>query len=116
MAEGLTHSMAHLITIETTRYSEFFRRLLTEYADHVSIEIEGKQYGAGDIPRLLKEWCTNSKICRTRDFTLRQKGVDLFGFHDHPDELWAALSERAFVERLEAKRILRCRLQKPDLG
>jgi hypothetical protein len=108
--------MASWIAIETTRYSEFFRRVLSEYAEDVSIEIDGKRYGATDIPWLLKDWCTNSKIRRTRDFTLQRRGVELFGFHDHPGELWASLSERAFVERLEAERILRCQLPKPDQG
>ncbi len=104
--------MANVIAIKTTRYSEFFRRILAEYSEGVTIEIDGKQHGPGDIAHLLKEWCTNSVICRTRDFTLRQKGVELFGFHDRPRELVAAISEQAFVERLEREKVLRFRVLK----
>ncbi len=98
------------IFIETTRYSEFFRQVLGEYSEDVSIEIDRRQYGADDIPRLLKEWCTNRKIRGTRDFMLRRGNRILFWFHDHPRELYAALSEREFVERLEREKVLRHRL------
>ena len=102
-------SKAQFISIETKRYSEFFRRVLAEYAQDVCIEIDGKRHGSDHIPQVLKEWCTNREICRTRDFKLLRGKEVLFGFHDHPSELFAAMSERPFVERLEAEHILRYR-------
>lgn len=102
--------MKQLIGIETTRYSEFFRRLFAEYAASVTIEIGNGRYSSADVPRLLAEWCSNAEICRTQHFRLLRSGVELFGFHDHPRELFAAMSERSFVERLQAEQILRYRV------
>ena len=97
--------MQQLIAIETTRYSEFFRRLFAEYAAHITIEIGSSRFSSDDIPRLFAEWCSNAEICRTRHFRLLRAGVELFGFHDHPRELFAAMSERPFVERLQSEQI-----------
>jgi hypothetical protein len=102
--------MQQLIGIETTRYSEFFRRLFAEYAEGVTIEIGGSRFSSGDIPQLLAEWCSNAEICQTRHFRLLRAGTELFSFHDHPRELFAAMSERPFVEKLEAEQILRYRV------
>jgi len=106
--------MSQLISIETTRYSEFFRRLFAEYADGVTIEIDTRRYSSGDIPHLLAEWCTNAQISRTQHFKLLRGDVELFGFDDHPRELFAAASERPFVERLRGEQILRYRLLPMD--
>ena len=104
--------MPKLIAIETTRYSEFFRRLFAEYADGVEIEIDSRRLSSGDIPRLLTDWCSNAEICQTQHFKLSRGGVELFSFHDHPRELFAALSEQPFLERLHAERILRYSITK----
>lgn len=55
----------------------------------------------------MKDWCTNNAIKRTIDFTLKKDGVGLFGFHDTPDDFWAALSEHPFVERLAVEKIIK---------
>ena len=102
--------MQQLIAIETTRFSEFFSRLFVEYTADVTIEIGGGRYSSDDIPKLLEDWCSNAEICRTRHFRLSRAGVVLFGFHDHPQELFAAMSERPFVERLQTEQILRYRV------
>lgn len=102
--------MSQLLAIETTRYSEFFLRLFTDYRADVTIEIGGDRYSSGDIPRLLSEWCSNAEICRTQHFKLLRAGIELFGFHDHPSELFAAMSERPFVEKLQCEQILRYRV------
>ncbi|MBM3847870.1 MAG: hypothetical protein FJ405_16490 [Verrucomicrobia bacterium] len=102
--------MKQLIGIETTRYSEFFRRLFEEYAEGVTIEIGSSRYSSADVPSLLAEWCSNAEICQTQHFRLLRAGVELFGFHDHPRELFAAMSERSFVERLQTEQILRYRV------
>jgi hypothetical protein len=99
--------MPRLISIETTRYSEFFRRLLAVYADDAVVLINGEEVPAGE-PR--SRWCNNSAICATRDFLLRRHGIDLCGFHDHPEETWIMESELAFVERLAAEQIIRFEL------
>ena len=102
--------MSKIIAIETTRYSEFFRRLFAEYADGVTIEVGSRHLSSADIPHLLTDWCSNADICRTQHFRLLRGEAELFSFHDHPRELFAALSERAFVERLHAEQILRYRV------
>jgi hypothetical protein len=106
--------MQQLLGIETTRYSEFFRRVFAEYSDDVTIETEGRRYSAGDIPHLLAEWCSNAEIARTKEFRLLRAGVVLFAFHDHPRELFAAMSERPFVERLQSEQVLRFRVYDPS--
>jgi hypothetical protein len=102
--------MPRLIKIETTRYSEVFRRILAEYASDIQIRIDGTRYQPADIPHLLKEWCTNAAISRTRDFQLLRDGTELFSFHDHPSELFANVSEQPFVDRLRAEHIVRYRI------
>ncbi len=99
--------MPKIIAIKTTRYSAFFRRLFAEYADGVTIEVDSRILSSSDIPRLLTDWCCNTEICRTQHFRLLRGEAELFSFHDHPRELFAALSEREFVEKLHKERILR---------
>ena len=102
--------MSKLIAIQTRRYSEFFRRLFAEYSAGVSIEVGNRRLTSYDIPSLLIDWCINAEICRTWHFRLLRGDIELFSFDDHPDHLFAALSERPFVERLRAERILRYRV------
>jgi hypothetical protein len=99
-----------LISISTKRYSEFFRRLLGEYSAGTSVEIDLRSYPASEFPNLIETWCTNAKIKGTREFRLIRGNDDLFGFHDSPDELWAACSELPFVERLASEQLLQYRI------
>jgi hypothetical protein len=99
--------VSKLISIETKRYSEFFRHLVAEYSDGVVVLIDGKEVSVSDV---LSVWCQNTVICQTRDFLLKRHGVELCGFHDHPSETWMVDSELPFVERLAAKHIIRFRI------
>lgn len=99
--------MSNVISIETRRYSEFFRRVLVAYGDDAVIRIDGKRMGAADA---LSHWCKNAVICKTRDFVLIRNGVEVCGFHDHPSETWMIESEWRFVERLVEERIVRARV------
>ena len=99
-----------LISIRTRRYSEFFRRLLREYASGATVVINQHSYPASEFPQLIESWCTNAKIAHTWEFLLLRGETELFGFHDHPDELWAACSELPFIERLASERIVRYRV------
>ena len=89
-----------LIDVTTTRYSELLRNILNEYRDGTEVTIDGRRISSADYSTLIVDWCTNARISATRDFKLTKGGVALFGFHDHPREFWAALSEEAFVRRL----------------
>jgi hypothetical protein len=100
-------SRVELIDVRTTRYSEFFKRLLDKYADGATVEIDGNRYSSSDFPKLIRDWCTNAKIRETRNFGLSRNGTEIFGFHDHPSELWAAISELPFVEQLASEGIVR---------
>jgi hypothetical protein len=102
--------MPKLISIETMRYSEFFRRLFAEYADGVTIEIDSRRLCSSDIPQLLTDWCTNAEIARTQHFRLLRGEAELFSFHDHPRELFAAYTELPFVQRLHGEHVLRYRV------
>ncbi len=45
------------------------------------------------IDDLLHDRCTNRTIRNTINFEVSRRDVPIFGFHDHPDKLWAAASE-----------------------
>jgi hypothetical protein len=104
--------MTDVIWMKTHKYSEFLKRLFAEYNENVEIEIDGCIYTEKDLPHLVKEWCTNRIIRRTIDFALKMDGVMLFGFHDTPDEFWAAMSERPFIEKLAAEKIIKYRVMR----
>ena len=95
-----------LISIETKRYSEFFRYLLEEYASTSRITIDGDTFDGNDCAQL-KDWCVNKRIKQTRNFKLTRDNMDLFGFHDSPSELWAAITELSFVERMAEAKLIR---------
>ena len=99
-----------LISIETKRYSEFFRRLFEEYAANSHVIIDGKTFDGSDFTKLKEDWGANEQIKRTRDFKLIRGRVELFGFHDSPNELWAAMSEVSFVKRMAEEKIVRYKL------
>lgn len=88
----------------------FLKRIFEKYHENVEIYIDGQVYNENDIPKLLKDWCTNRNIKRTRDFHLKKNGAELFGFHDSPSEFFADVSERSFVEHLANEKIVRYRL------
>ncbi|MHC4654641.1 MAG: hypothetical protein ACYS91_06425 [Planctomycetota bacterium] len=108
--------MSNLISIRTRRYSTLLKRIFEEYNKNVEIIIDGIKYTEKDIPELLEWWCKNVIIKRTLNFTFKQDGVTLFGFHDTPDEFYADISERTFVERLAKETIIRCRIYPPAYG
>jgi len=95
------------IDIATTRYSAVFRRILETYSQDVEVKIDGRAFGPDDVPDLLTSWCTNRRLVGTRNFALSRSGRVLFSFHDHPSELFAAESERAFVDQLVAAKLAR---------
>ena len=94
-----------LLTVKTTRYSEFFRRLFKEYSDDSFATIDGRNYRSADFPRLIGAWCTNAKIRATQDFRLKRGGKELFGFHDGPLDIWAASSELTFLQQLADEKV-----------
>lgn len=98
------------ISIRTTRYSTLIKRIFEEYNENIEIYIEGSEYTEKDIPKLLEWWCNNKTIKATVDFTLSRDGIGIFGFHDSPDDFWAAISERPFVEQLAKEKIIRCKV------
>jgi hypothetical protein len=99
-----------LIAIETSRYSTVLRRILEAYVDGSEVRIDGSVFRGKEIRDLLANWCTNSRIKKTRNFLLSRDGRELFGFHDHPSELWAASSELQFVEALRLDGLARTRV------
>ena len=115
-SQSSTHSDSHnnpgghIISIRTHRYSLLVRRILETYNRDVEIYIDTARYTDTDISNLLRWYCTNKAIKSTVHFTLKKSGVELFSFHDTPDEFWAAISEREFVESLAKDKIIRYRI------
>jgi len=104
--------MKKLIAIETKRYSEVLKRILGVHCSGVEIRVNCEQlrsemFRDADVPELLENWCTNARIKRTVFFNLKQNGEELFGFFDHPDNLWADLSVLNFVDNLAKEGVLR---------
>lgn len=108
--------MSNLISIRTRRYSTLLKRIFEEYNKNVEIIIDGIKYTDKGIPELLEWWYKNVIIKRTLHFSFKQNGVGLFGFHDTPDEFYADISERTFVERLAKEKIIRCRIYPSAYG
>src|SRR4051794_13066048 len=101
-----------LVGLETTRYSEFFRRVFEQYTDEdIVVKINGQKYSASDIPLLLEHWCTNAKVKSTRDFCLWRGKNELFSFHDHPAELFASVSELPFLGHLASEKVIRIKVE-----
>jgi hypothetical protein len=111
--------MAELIGIETTRYSTFFRRVFDEFNNNVIITIgesynpvENETYYDKDIPWLKDNWCTKKNLKESIFFNFRQNGEELFGFFDHPDNMWADISVLPFIEKLAEEKIIRFHIAK----
>ena len=109
------------IAVETTRYSTLLKRILTEYNEDVIIKIAigtyspraRRIYRDKDIPGLIASWCTNRNIKQTTFFSLEQASNQLFGFWDHPDNLWADISVLPFVEALAKEKVVRFHIVRP---
>ncbi len=107
--------MATLIGIETTRYSTFMKRVLSEFNNNVLIQINTdsystsdiKKYSGQDIPTLIETWCTNKNIKQTLFFNLQQNDEELFGFWDTPENLWADISVLPFIKEMADEKIIR---------
>ena len=119
--DGLNSMMSN--TIGYLVYQEQIIEFLNKFCGYTMGEADvvrrgfAKKTGTDEhIPKLLEWWCKNKIIKVTLDFTLKQDGIVLFGFHDRPDEFYAALSERTFVERLAKENIIRCRIYPPAYG
>lgn len=98
-----------VLGIETTRYSAVVGRILEAYQSEVIVRIDGRMYQGPQIDVLRRDWCTNRNITSTFNFEVIRGDVAIFGYHDHPDELWAASSEEGFVASLANERLLRFR-------
>jgi hypothetical protein len=96
-----------LISVSTTRYSEFFRRLLQEFAEGTTAVVGKRSFAAEQFPALIADWCTNTHIRATRDFKLLRGRIELVGFHDSPDCIWADVSILPFVEKLASEKLIR---------
>ncbi len=96
-----------VVGLRTRRYSALVSRILEEYGRGSAIILDNRCYEGPEVSNLSSDWCTNRMIRATREFRVLREGVALFGFHDSPEEFWAAESERAFVERLVAEKLVR---------
>lgn len=99
--------MERLISIETKKFKTFFKLLAEEYREDVDVEIDGRKYTEKDYDWLISNWCTKKALKRTINFTMKKDGKKIFGFHDSPDEMWAAFSELDFIKRLRRDGILK---------
>jgi hypothetical protein len=107
LINSVGQTMTHAIAVETTRYSEFFRRLFDRYASDCKIEIDGAKYASVDVEALKAAWCTNRKIKGTRAFSLHAGDRFVASFHDSVDELFISTDERDWIQLLSDERLLR---------
>lgn len=99
---------AKVISIDTSRYSALVHRILDEYKD-IQVNLEGVSYAGSDIEHL-KNICTNERLKSAINFGVFKDGKEIFGFHDHPDKFWAAISEIDFVKRAAKHKVIRYRV------
>jgi len=97
------------IAIETRKYSTVIGAILDKYGGSAEIRINKTIINESEMEEFRQAWCTNRSICQTRDFELRINGKPLYGFHDHPRELWADISEKQFLEEMRQKGFLKYR-------
>lgn len=102
------------MSVSTSRYSKFFRELFQEYGQQSVAVIDGIPFDSSKYPELIDNWCINKSILNTKNFKLVRGNLELFGFHDHPDELWASYSELPFLEKLAAEKIIRFQVMNVD--
>lgn len=102
------------LTVTTKKYSSFFTELLEKYegVKDVYAEIDGKRWVSLRFPELVKTWATNRNIRRTHDFKLVNQNEVICMFHDDPDDIFCSIKERAFIEDLASKKILRFEFSK----
>ena len=98
---------ANLLWLDTRRHSAVLREVLTVYGPEARITIDSHDFGPADLPILLKEWCTNRRIHATQHFEMAKGNTLLFGWGCSYRDFWANATEQHFVERLEAKGLLR---------
>jgi hypothetical protein len=102
--------MKEFACVTTTRYSAFFTRVFQYYCRDIQVKIDGKCFSEQDLSWLRSSWCTNARIQHTQDFTLVFHDKSIMGFHDHPENLWVASSERKFLQHLAEERLIRFRV------
>lgn len=96
-------------TIRTTRYSQVVAAFVERYPDaKASLD---KEITTGP----LEAWCTNARLLKAIDFSLHRGKVELLGFHDGPQNMWASIEALPLVEELAAKQVLRFTVQ-PENG
>jgi hypothetical protein len=101
------NTMKEFAWVKTTRYSALFTRIFQHYRTDIVVTIDGKRFDEHDVTWLCSSWCTNARIRNTRDFTMQYRGASILGFHDHPENLWVALSEQSFLKTLSHDKIIR---------
>lgn len=52
-------------------------------------------------------WCTNERLRSFVDFALLHGAVEVLGFHDGPNNMWADDSALTLVQQLAQERLLR---------
>jgi len=96
-----------IISIETNRYSTFFKEVFLRIEGDFLIKIDGQEFTNLDVPYLLENWCTNKQIVATKTFGLIRNGKAVIGFHDSPDNLWVDMELKPMIQILKEERIIR---------
>ena len=96
-----------MINIDTTRYSAVVAAFVERYPDATAKLDRRSPVGA------VSQWCTNKSLRGAIDFSLCQGSLELLGFHDGPQNMWATDEALGLVEELAARRVLRFDIQRP---
>jgi hypothetical protein len=105
-----------IISIQTTRYSAFFKEVFIRLEGDIIIKIDGEKFTNEDIPFLLDNWCTNKQIIATQTFGLIIDGKAVIGFYDSPDNLWVDIGLEQMMIQLREAKIIRFTMLKQREG
>jgi hypothetical protein len=92
---------AELEVIETARYAAVVRAFMAKYPNAVA-KLDGKVQS-----EKVSEWCTNTKLKSANNFSLRAGDLEVLGFHDGPQRMWAPGETMSLLKELVAKKVMR---------
>ena len=90
-----------LQVIETTRYAEVVRAFAAAFPNAVA-QLDRKTPAGG-----ISKWCTNANLKATNNFSLIHNGIEVLGFHDGPQNMWASDETLHLLNELAARKVLR---------
>lgn len=90
-----------MLTIETRRYSAVVEAFVERYPSAIP------ELNKRPVQTATNQWCTNATLKAAIDFSLKNGTVEILGFHDGPNNMWASDDALPLVEELAERKVLR---------